>query len=141
MFKKLIYNLVLNVHPICTNRFMHPLLTKQIHQFYLNFKTICIEYAYPLLPHITKKNSNATIDQFRDEYDTFEFVIRYNEKNIIIAKWLLRTGIDIHRHGDYLFRIAYSQSPIICKLLIDAGADVNAPAEEEACMLEAYFGE
>ena len=43
-FKKLICNLLLNVHPICTNKWSHPLTMLLIHKYYLNVQTVYSEY-------------------------------------------------------------------------------------------------
>ena len=112
-FKKLICNLLLGVHPICINKWSHPLCTKFIHQFYLNYYTICLEYER-LIKLKDIKNIN----------DTMIYSAEYG--NIILVKWCFKNMADIHYKTDYAFRYAVRNDYFgIVKFLIDKGADVH----------------
>ena len=140
-FQKLVCNLLLNVHPICINKWSHPLNMKFIHQYYLNYNTICLEYAKNNYKWLPIRNIN----------DTLLRAAGYN--NILIIKWclkngakndkalpwvakyghlkivrlLLELGADVHILGDSALHDAVTNSHIeVVKLLLDKGANVHS---------------
>ena len=96
-FKKLICNLLLDLHPICIARFMHPICTKTIYKFYLNFRMVYHEY----------KNTDKYDDKFnennnvRNINEALVFMADTNN-SLLIIKWLLLNGANIHAdiHGN-----------------------------------------
>ena len=111
-FKKLICNLLLDIHPIVTNRFTHPLLTKSIYKYYLNFHTICLEY-------------KTTNDQYMilDINYTLRYAIQFNY--IVVIKWCLKNGADVHEYDDFALRIASKNGHLeIVKLVLEKSANI-----------------
>ena len=101
-FKKLICNLLLGVHPICVDKWSHPILLQPIHKFYLNRQTIYTEY---------KKSDKydylfASID---DDINVVFYTYIQSEMQSKISSWLLNNYIDIHYQNDELLRIAVYQ--------------------------------
>ena len=87
MFKKLICNLLLNLHPICTARWSHPIYTKSIYKFYLNFWNICLEYRGNVkIPkqYITMHNINDVL------------IVAASTNNMIVVKWCLLNRANIN---------------------------------------------
>ena len=114
-FQKLICNLLLNIHPICTARFMHPILTHSIYNFYLNYETICIENGI----------TNNNLKNIKTITDVLLYATEYN--NIVIIKWSLKNGANVHSYGDRALRYASRTGYLeIVKLLLDRGANIHA---------------
>ena len=110
-FQKLICNLLLNLHPICIARFMHPIYTKSIHKYYLNYYTIYLEYG---------------ISEFNDIWnikDALAYSAKYG--NVIIVKWCLKNKADIQKRNALYWSAFYGQLKVV-KLLLAAGANVDA---------------
>lgn len=87
-FKKLICNLLLDVHPTCINKWSHPILLRPIHQFYLNQNTVYLEYAF---------KNNIYMSNISDllEYSAIN-------GNIIISKWCLKNVTNIYYKNYYI---------------------------------------
>ena len=116
-FRKLICNLLLDLHPICINRWSHPLCAKFIHQFYLNFRTIYLEY---------KKGLSFRTGKYLDKYDVLSYSVTYG--NILIFKWCLKNATYMHNTHfltQPLQDAAYYGHLEIVKLLIKYGANVR----------------
>ena len=112
-FKNIVCNLLLNLHPICVNNWMHPLCIKSIYKFYLNCRTIFLEYngdRYTLNIHIHEALLSAA-----------------NYGNIIIVKWCLKNDADIHSYDEGALKCAvYNNDLELVQLLLDKGANVHA---------------
>lgn len=148
MFIKLICNLLLEVHPICTNKWSHAISTKSIYNYYLNIHTIFTEYQDIDAGYHPDHNGIEDINE------SLSFAVLITRKSIII-KWLLKNGADVHYDTDYalltsikhsFYKTKNKTSPSmydsdgniirIIKILLEAGADVHAENNEsliEAC--------
>ena len=99
-FRKLACNLLLGVHPICINKWMHPILMCNIHNYYLNFQTVCKEY--------------NTLDEFDYSDDDFKTITNINEtlsygvknNSVQIVKWCIKIHVDIHINDNSALRIS-----------------------------------
>lgn len=127
-FQKFICNLLLNAHPICIARFMHPICTKTIHKFYLTYLTVFSEYE---IPNIVPENINNALYDISDQY----YVENINNtvinatirNNLIIVTWCLKNGADVRYRNDMAVRYAAELGYFkIVKLLLAAGADIHA---------------
>ena len=111
LFKKLIYNLILDLHPICVNKWMHPICTKSIHKYYLNNFTVWSEYNDEYVP-------------ICDIDETFMQAAKYN--NIIIAKWCLKNGANINVSNDFALCVASSRGYLkMVRFLFEKGANFD----------------
>ena len=145
LFKKLIYNLILDLHPICVNKWMPPICTKYMYTYYLNHKTIWSENEDK-----TKFRNISNENWFKSEYK-FQFIyisnpkwIEYNDMswyttnindtfiqsircgNIIIVNWCLKNKADVHINNDYALWVASDNGNAkIVKLLFDNGANFD----------------
>ena len=145
-FKKLICDILLDLHPICTNKWMHPILTKSIHHYYLKHKTILHEYKKIKERRRIPSDRTLHIDDFRAEkYGNIIIVKWYlkNNKNddyrnealcwaadhghLEIVRLLITAGTDIHVWDDYALRYSAENGHLeIIKLLIAAKANIHA---------------
>ena len=109
-FQKIICNLLLNIHPICVNRWSHPLSIIDTFKFYLNYHTVYLEY-----------NNTIADNTVGDLNDTLKYASEYG--NIIIVKWCLKNNAN---HKKALLFAALKDHLKIVKLLLAVGADVHA---------------
>lgn len=128
-FRKFICNLLLNVHSICINKWSHPICTKPIHQYYLNYQTIRLEYG-----NVTFQTHGG----IKNIDDLLLYATVYN--SIRIAKWCLKNNADVHCHQDepLLFAASICRLKLV-KLLVNAGADIHAD-NDYALRYAAYVG-
>lgn len=147
-FKKLTCNLLLDLHPICVNRWSHPICLKSINNYYpYNYYTFYLEY-----------DTKITSDTVSDLDDTLRYGSTYG--NIIMVKWCLKNGAenkyailcaaekghleivklllnrgdDIHIWDNYALRQAVNNGHLeVVQLLLEKGADVHANND---CLLE-----
>ena len=113
-FKRLICNLLSNVHSICINRWSHPLNITLIYMFYLNYQTIYREYK------ITDTNI-----EIKNINDVIEYAVRYD--NMIIIKCCLKYKIG----NNNALRIAVHYNRIkFVKMLIDKGTNTQDQLNE-----------
>ena len=118
LFKKLICNLLLDLHPICVNRWMHPICIKFIHKYYLNFQTVRAEYNKHTRYYKMFKPLHSTIN------NTLVFGVTHG--NIIIVKWCLENGADIYYNNDMAIKYAVERGDVkIIKFLINQGSDIH----------------
>ena len=114
-FQKPICNLLLGVHPICANKWAHPICTKYIHQYYLDYRTIHSEYKtkkYKRMYYIRNINL-ALIDSVENN-------------NVIIVKWCLKNKANACAYDDYPLKIAIKNNYIkIVQLLLIADANIH----------------
>ena len=126
IFQKLICNLLLNEHPICTAKWSHPMCTKSIHQYYLNYYTVCLEY----------KGINDTIcvEHGMNSYNgclleniNQALICAASNGNAIIVKWCLKNKVNIHIYADYTLQwtTIKKNNLKIVKILFDAGIDIH----------------
>ena len=114
-FKKLICNLLLNQHPICINKWMHPLLANTIDKFYLNYHTVWFEY--------TRKKEFHT-DKINDISEVSISAAKFN--NIIILKWCLKNSVIISDWYENLLYYATINGHLrIVKLLLERDININ----------------
>ena len=107
-FRKLICNLLLGVHPGCTNKWMHPICAKSIHKYYLNYETVYLEYR------------NSAIYEIENINDLLIYASIYNI--IIIVKWCLKNKTNVRIRINYALPLAAQNGNLkIVKLLLAAG--------------------
>lgn len=80
--RKLVCNLLLGVHPICINKWMHPICTKYIHKYYINLKTIHNEY---------ENTNKAVYIPIRICNDVCTISSCHN--NVIVITWCLKNDV------------------------------------------------
>ena len=112
-FKRLICNLLLDIHPIVAARFTHPLIANLVHQFYLNFRTVYNEYR-------TTKRRNRGYNKVNNIYEALDIMVRHGD-NIVAVKWLLKninkTMMDC-TYADTFRTAVYKGHKKIVKLLL-----------------------
>ena len=115
-FKKLICNLLLNNHPICTDRFMHQLLANTIYKYYLNFRTFYMEIK-TTEEHDVKVKKLLTMD---------EALIFAIEHNYVYATWLLKNGANVSVISSDMLRYAVGHNEFrTVKLILTYKADLD----------------
>ena len=152
-FKRLIINLILDIHHIVTARFTHPLLSCNIYKYYLNYNTICLEHnntGFPIecINHINKALIVAVKHQYpvkvvewilnhgSNVHTWNNYTLHYAAKNgyIKIVSLLLDKGADIHSQNDYALRFAAENGHLeVVKLLVDKGANIHICDDEPLC--------
>ena len=118
-FRKLICNLLLNVHPICINKWSHPICTKIIYQY---FETDLMKIIQQLLARGT------AIHTLND--DTLRSAAKNG--NLEVVKLLLDKGADIHAENDDALRSATNNAHSeIIQQLLSRGADIHVKNNED----------
>ena len=103
----------MDLHPICIARWSHPICTKSIHHYYLNYYTVYLEYTDEL-KLTTKNHINDTL------------MCASIHGNLIIVKWCLKNGADVHYGGDGAVSWAITNGYLeIGWLLLAAGAIIH----------------
>ena len=133
-FRKLICNLLLNVHPICINKWTHPILAKSIHQYYLNYETIWLEYKRKEKEQVLldqPNNDDPIFDDYDDPIsdDPITNIMQHATitGNTIIVKWCLKNGANIHANNDIALQLAAELDHLeIVKILVANGANIRA---------------
>lgn len=142
-FRKFICNLLLDVHPICINKWSHPFSIINIYKFYLNARTICQEYVKNIkvrkgikekyyMNHLIENNCIAAIKWFLankiavyNNNDALSVAAKFGHLEIV--KLLLAAGADIHTTYDraLINAVDYGHLEVV-RLLLEKGADVEA---------------
>ena len=100
---------MLNLHPICTARWSHPICTKSIYRYYLNNHTICLEY--------------GSSEYFHHNINLVGRASIYN--NIIIVEWCFKNGYNAKAENNTLLYSIFNGHFKIAHLLLNNGADVH----------------
>ena len=127
-FQKLICNLLLDLHPICIARWLHPLNIIPIHKYYLNFHTIYLEYA---------KDHPFQSNKIRNIYETLIYAAESG--NIVIFKWCLKNkACEYVGSNDAIFLATENGHLKIVKMSINAETDKYFLTQLLQCA--AYYG-
>ena len=130
-FRKLICNLLLNLHPICINKWSHPICTKSFWTYY--FGAIYYKYTTRCNEEFNKlKNLNQALI-FGAEHS-----INYNNCGcsdsycyIEFIGICLDNGANIHYNNDEAFlTAAYNDNFKLVQFLLKKGADVHAQDDD-----------
>ena len=136
MFKKLVCSLLLNIHPICTAKWSHPMCIQPISKYYFNIQRIFSEYAY---------DSN----EYRKHNEKYASIINLNKAlmytiehvhNPNVIKVLLYYGAKIHIN---VFRCLYDNLSISrdtrsFRALLEYGIDI--PDKNDNALISAVRG-